>query len=44
MTPINYRWRGEQYVIMAANGMVTEDEFDAFWDHFINHSIFGKTR
>ncbi|MBO4884577.1 MAG: GNAT family N-acetyltransferase [Clostridia bacterium] len=33
-TEIRYAWRGEKYVIVAANGTVSEDEFEAFWDYF----------
>lgn len=35
-TEIRYAWRGENYLIVAANGTVSEDEFHAFWHYFYN--------
>ena len=33
-TEIRYTWRQENYIIVAANGMVSEEEFEAFWTYF----------
>jgi len=30
-TPVRYRWRGEDYVILAQGGSVTDEEFWDFW-------------
>ncbi|MBR5708136.1 MAG: GNAT family N-acetyltransferase [Oscillospiraceae bacterium] len=33
-TEVKYRWRGEDYVIVASGGAITEREFGGFWRHF----------
>lgn len=34
LTEVRYRWAGERYLILAAGGSVSEDEFWDFWDSF----------
>jgi GNAT superfamily N-acetyltransferase len=33
-TDVKYRWRREDYVIVASGGAITEKEFGGFWRHF----------
>ena len=33
-TEIRYNWIGENYVVLAAGGPVTRQEFSAFWHYF----------
>lgn len=31
---VRYTWRGENYVMYVSGGELTNEEFEAFWDHF----------
>ena len=31
---VRYVWRAEKYVMFISGGALTDEEFDAFWQHF----------
>lgn len=34
LTPVAYPWRGEDYIILAYNGTISNQEFSDFWKFF----------
>lgn len=37
-TPVRYRWHGDDYVILSAGGIMTEEEWSDFWKE-----VYAKT-
>ncbi len=37
-TAVEYRWNGEDYIILSCNGEVSKEEHDAFWKQYSNLS------
>lgn len=36
-TPVKYVWRNESYEILSLGGIVTDKEFDDFWEQALRH-------
>jgi len=41
-TDIEYTYKGVDYIIMSANGMISKKEFKDFWTHFNKIDDLGK--